>query len=277
MLLLWDLWILLLPPLFSAAVAVVPRCALAAVEYPMGKYMKKAKPKGELALVESTTTNATTSYMGVRTRAKTLALQKSHPQPELAPSSDSYLQLRSRRLQKPPILLHSPRRNKHPNPKSPIPESARLGIALEHDAALTARSHKEESALHENAEVQEASFGENVLDFEGRERVPREKYVLFSLPRKLLISTRESTPCSLIRDPDTVRTPGSTTRPTCSTETNRRTEHAARRQIPTSREMDEFFAEVEEAQQRKFIEKYNFDPVNEKPLPGRYEWEKLKP
>ncbi|KAK7356480.1 hypothetical protein VNO80_15753 [Phaseolus coccineus] len=226
----------------------------------MGKYMKKVKPKGELALVESTTTNATTSYMGVRTRAKTLALQKSHPQPELAPSSDSYLQLRSRRLQKPPILLHSPRRNKHPNPKSPIPEPARLGLALEHDAALTARSHKEESALHENAEVQEASFGENVLDFEGRER-----------------STRESTPCSLMRDPDTVRTPGSTTRPTCSTETNRRTEHAARRQIPTSREMDEFFAEVEEAQQRKFIEKYNFDPVNEKPLPGRYEWEKLKP
>ncbi|KAG2401970.1 hypothetical protein LR48_Vigan09g107700 [Vigna angularis] len=226
----------------------------------MGKYMKKAKPKGELALVESSTTNATTSYMGVRTRAKTLALQKSHPQPELAPSSDSYLQLRSRRLQKPPILLHSPRRNKHPNPKSPIPEPARLGLASEHDAALTARSHKEESALHENAEVQEASFGENVLDFEGRDR-----------------STRESTPCSLIRDPDTVRTPGSTTRPTCSTDANRRTEHANRRQIPTSREMDEFFAEVEEAQQRKFIEKYNFDPVNEKPLPGRFEWEKLKP
>jgi len=69
-------------------------------------------------------------------------------------------------------------------------------------------------------------------------------------------STRESTPCSLIRDPDTIRTPGSTTRPTCSTDANRRTEHAARRQIPTSREMDEFFAEVEEAQQRKFIEKY---------------------
>ncbi|KHN01014.1 Cyclin-dependent kinase inhibitor 3 [Glycine soja] len=173
----------------------------------MGKYMKKAKPKGELALVESTTSNTTTSYMGVRTRAKTLALQKSHAQQhELAATSDSYLQLRR------------------------------------------------------NAEPQEASFGENVLDFEGRER-----------------STRESTPCSLIRDSDTVRTPGSTTRPTCSAEAYRRTEHAARRQIPTSREMDEFFAEIEEAQQKKFIEKYNFDPVNEKPLSGRYEWEKLKP
>lgn len=127
-------------------------------------------------------------------------------------------------------------------------------------------------------------------------------------------STRESTPCNLIRDPDTVRTPGSTTRPTCSTEGPRRTPHAGRRQIPTAHEMNEFFAENEEAQQRKFIEKYafiglifsvfsystaimsfpykliylfptrvrsncryNFDPVNEKPLPGRYEWEKLKP
>ncbi|KAK7391606.1 hypothetical protein VNO78_20023 [Psophocarpus tetragonolobus] len=225
----------------------------------MGKYMKKAKPKGELALVESTTSNTTTSYMGVRTRAKTLALQKSHAQTELAaPTSDSYLQLRSRRLQKPPILLHSPKRPKHPNPKSPIPDPPRLGLASDRD---TARNHNQDNALHENAEVQEASFGENVLDFEGRER-----------------STRESTPCSLIRDSDTVRTPGSTTRPTCSTEANRRrTEHATRRQMPTSREMDEFFAEIEEAQQRNFIEKYNFDPVNEKPLPGRFEWEKLKP
>lgn len=69
-------------------------------------------------------------------------------------------------------------------------------------------------------------------------------------------STRESTPCSLIRDPDSVRTPGSTTRPTCPTETNRRTENTTRRHIPTAREMDEFFAGAEEAQQRKFVEKY---------------------
>ncbi|KAK7278538.1 hypothetical protein RJT34_23568 [Clitoria ternatea] len=224
----------------------------------MGKYMKKAKPKGELALVDSTTSNTTTSYMGVRTRAKTLALQKSHSQqPELSPTSDSYLQLRSRRLQKPPISLHSSKRPKQPNPKSPIPNPTRLGLALDKDALST--RNQEENALHEKVDVQEASFGDNVLDFEGRER-----------------GTRESTPCSLIRDSDTVRTPGSTTRPTCSTEAHRRTEQAARRQIPTAREMDEFFAEIEEAQQKQFIEKYNFDPVNEKPLPGRYEWEKLK-
>ncbi|XP_027366478.1 cyclin-dependent kinase inhibitor 4 isoform X2 [Abrus precatorius] len=226
----------------------------------MGKYMKKAKPKGELPLVESTTNNTTTSYMGVRTRAKTLALQNSHPQPQGSPTSDSYLQLRSRRLHKPPISNHSSKRSKQPNPKSSTPNRPGLGLALENDA-LSPRNlqHKEENILHENVEGQEASFGENVLDFEGRER-----------------STRESTPCSLIRDPDIVRTPGSTTRPTCSAEAQRRTEHAARRLIPTAHEMDEFFAEIEATQQRQFIEKYNFDPVNEKPLPGRYEWEKLK-
>lgn len=70
-------------------------------------------------------------------------------------------------------------------------------------------------------------------------------------------STRESTPCSLIRDPDTIRTPGSSTRPTCSTETNRRTQNTMRRHIPTSQEMDEFFAAAEEDQQRQFIEKYD--------------------
>ncbi|XP_057427292.1 cyclin-dependent kinase inhibitor 4-like isoform X2 [Lotus japonicus] len=231
----------------------------------MGKYMKKAKPRGEVALLDSTATNntttntTTTSYFGVRTRAKTLALQKSQlQQPDLSPSSGSYLQLRSRRLHKPPVPLHaSPKRPKSQNPKSPIPSPSAPSLASQHDG----NTLPEKKTQHQNnSDGDEACFGENVLDFEGRER-----------------STRESTPCNLIRDPDTVRTPGSTTRPTCSTEAPRRTPHAGRRQIPTAHEMNEFFAENEEAQQRKFIEKYNFDPVNEKPLPGRYEWEKLKP
>lgn len=41
--------------------------------------------------------------------------------------------------------------------------------------------------------------------------------------------------------------------------------------------MDEFFAGAEEEQQKIFIEKYNFDPVTDKPLPGRFEWRKLDP
>lgn len=69
-------------------------------------------------------------------------------------------------------------------------------------------------------------------------------------------STRESTPCSLIRDPEVVRTPSSTTRPTTLTETNRRIHNVDGRHIPTTHEMNEFFAGAEEEQQRNFIEKY---------------------
>ncbi|MED6156987.1 hypothetical protein PIB30_019286 [Stylosanthes scabra] len=239
----------------------------------MGKYMKKAKPKGEVSLLDTTT-----SYFGVRTRAKTLALQKSQS-PDLSSASataGSYLQLRSRRLHKPPISIPSndssnsskrPRNNQ--NPKSPLanPRSGhRLGVRSEaEEGPKEEEEEKEKGVVHESADegaaAEEASFGENVLDFEGRESSR---------------NTRESTPCSLIRDPDIIRTPGSTTRPTCSAEAHRRAENAARRQIPTAHEMDEFFAEIEQAQQKQFMEKYNFDPVNEKPLPGRYEWEKLE-
>ncbi|KAK7268675.1 hypothetical protein RIF29_21381 [Crotalaria pallida] len=229
----------------------------------MGKYMKKAKPKSDnhLSLLDSSTT-----YFGVRTRAKTLALRNSQPGPEFSPvSGGSYLQLRSRRLHKPPIPIpshdSSPKRARVQNPKSPIPNPSSGSVLGKGDSGA-AEEEVKKGIVHESVDggavgVEEASFGENCLDFEGRER-----------------STRESTPCSLIRNPDAIRTPGSTTRPTCSTD--RRTEHAARRQIPTAHEMDEFFAEIEENQQRQFIEKYNFNPVDEKPLPGRYEWEKLK-
>ncbi|KAK7859976.1 cyclin-dependent kinase inhibitor 3 [Quercus suber] len=85
-------------------------------------------------------------------------------------------------------------------------------------------------------------------------------------------SSRESTPCSLIRDADSIGiTPGSTTRRT-STETNRRV-----RNIPTTQEMEEFFARAEQEHQRIFIDKYNFDFVSDLPLPGRYEWVQIIP
>ena len=64
-------------------------------------------------------------------------------------------------------------------------------------------------------------------------------------------SSRESTPCSLIRDADSIGiTPGSTTRRT-SIETN----HRRVRNIPTTQEMEEFFARAEQEHQRIFIDK----------------------
>ncbi|XP_030922763.1 cyclin-dependent kinase inhibitor 4-like [Quercus lobata] len=230
----------------------------------MGKYIRKAKTRGELAVME-----VSQSSLGVRTRAKTLALQNSNS------NSNSYLQLRSRRLQKPlPNVVvngtHDSKRHKNSNATTAAAatttandNNSKEAHILNHDEIVGVEdTNQQEDNLINKTDfgVQEASFGENVLDFEARER-----------------STRESTPCSLIRDPDNIRTPGSTTRPTCSTETNRRTQNATQRHIPTSHEIDEFFAGAEEEQQRQFVEKYNFDPVSDKPLPGRYEWEKLDP
>ncbi|KAG8636866.1 cyclin-dependent kinase inhibitor 5 isoform X4 [Manihot esculenta] len=252
----------------------------------MGKYMRKAKTTAEVAVMDLS--------LGVRTRAKTLALQRqarlpsSPPEPPLVPAQPSppaascgYLQLRSRRLVKLPILVHDSKRQKHghnkeaqnPNNSNSIAGSGVRACSMDSGTNGSGQKkevngeNKEEELQENNNDINEskdlgieASFGENVLEIEGSER-----------------GTRESTPCSLIRDPETIRTPGSTTRHASSAETSRRMQDSMRRHIPTANEMDEFFAGAEEEQQRQFIEKYNFDPVKDKPLPGRYEWEKLDP
>ncbi|KAL9315477.1 hypothetical protein ACSQ67_016478 [Phaseolus vulgaris] len=82
------------------------------------------------------------------------------------------------------------------------------------------------------------------------------------------LSTRESTPCSLIRDPNAIHTPGSTTR---QRTLQIKHEHI-QRNIPPAHELEEFFSYAEKQQQKMFMEKYNFDIVNDVPLPGQYEW-----
>ncbi|CAN0915728.1 Cyclin-dependent kinase inhibitor 4 [Linum grandiflorum] len=263
----------------------------------MGKYMGKTKRTGQVAGMDLS--------LGVRTRAKTLALlrlQQQQTTPKLhasplscpppdasaAPASAGYLQLRSRRLEKPPVLLYGSNRrqsrqadvadqvagggNPNPNP-NPVHGSESSGIQdqkwgketigeIRLEEELVQQLNDQGKDSNQNGDLAlEASFGENCLETEGKDR-----------------STRESTPCSLIRDPETTRTPGSTTRPTSSTNASTRMQNSSTRRIPTAREMDEFFAGAEEEQVKQFIDKYNFDPVNEKPLPpGRYEWEKIDP
>ncbi|CAA3019348.1 cyclin-dependent kinase inhibitor 3, partial [Olea europaea subsp. europaea] len=90
-------------------------------------------------------------------------------------------------------------------------------------------------------------------------------------------STRESAPCSLIRFAGTVLTPGSTTRWTSPKAAIQRPQDAILRNIPTSHEMEEFFARAEQSQQRLFMEKYNFDVANDVPLPGQYQWVRVMP
>ncbi|XP_059626166.1 cyclin-dependent kinase inhibitor 3-like isoform X2 [Cornus florida] len=231
----------------------------------MGKYMRKAKLTGDIGVME-----VSQSSLGVQTRAKTLALQRLQTTTTLPSSESSYLQLRSRRLEKPPLLDAAKKnhhqestqkenctRNPNPDPSSNPTASSRLRPSSVNSGSVGSVlifSEKKEHETEDNNDF-EGSFGENNWEFEGIER-----------------STRESTPCSFIRDSDTIGTPGSTTRPISSTTAGRRTRNTMRRIIPTTDEMDEFFASAEQEQLMLFTEKYNFDFVNELPLPGRYEW-----
>ncbi|CAH8386698.1 unnamed protein product [Eruca vesicaria subsp. sativa] len=46
---------------------------------------------------------------------------------------------------------------------------------------------------------------------------------------------------------------------------------------PTPEAIEEFLSELESKDQKRFIEKYNFDIVNDKPLQGRYKWDRFMP
>ncbi|CAN4090913.1 unnamed protein product [Withania somnifera] len=215
----------------------------------MGKYIRKSKTKGEV------------SPLGVLTRAKALAQKRNKGAAAAAAvvsqangnGSDggSYLELRSGKLVKPFMFLEGKGKkngvSKNQNGGNPNPN-----VKSEEGIKVCLGDMK-----MDELDIPEA-FGENFLDFEGRKR-----------------TTRESTPCSLIRDSDKIQTPGSSTRRSNADEAISRVPNLVRAEIPTAREIDAFFARAEEQQQSKFIEKYNFDPVNDKPLPGRFKWVKV--
>ncbi|KAL5562096.1 hypothetical protein UlMin_031843 [Ulmus minor] len=248
----------------------------------MGKYMKKSKITGDVAVMEVSLSSHCS--LGVRTRAKTLALQRQQQQeqhsdsPSVVPDPDeasfSYLQLRSRRLEKPPLFKDPVKQNQQSPPGkgcsggNPKFRNSRLRVgSLETMESFLDGSVEKLGLGFERDRAEdgcdlglEASFGENNLEFEGRDR-----------------STRESTPCSLIRQSDALVTPGSTTRRTYSSSANRTLRNDMQRNIPTAQEMEEFFAFAEKQQQRIFIEKYNFDIVNDLPLPGKFDWVQVTP
>lgn len=183
----------------------------------MGKYMmRKAKFTDDVAVME---VSQSTTTLGVRTRAKTLALQRlqststkappppppsSSPSPQ-PPSSDSscYLELRSRRLEKPLRLKPHSQKSSHlkqssaheaeMNTNTRSGGSSRLRLNINNSAS--SGSVKSVSITRPKVVVEdcfenrvpdeteqsfdlstEASFGENNLDFQ-----PRERYLSISL------------------------------------------------------------------------------------------------
>ncbi|KAI3829827.1 hypothetical protein L1987_03955 [Smallanthus sonchifolius] len=218
----------------------------------MGKYMRKPNLTGEMVAVM----DVSHSPLGVRTRAKTLALQKlqSSAAPPPSPATEqhresSYIQLRSRRLEKPPFQQLTCCRRRNPNPR----------VVNCSGGSRSVGSGSAQIQIEDGGETEEISFGENNLDFGGRER-----------------STRESTPCSSIKDFNVISTPGSSTKSRNLEASNQISNCSVTRSMPLAREIEEFFAVQEEEQQRLFADKYNFDFVNEKPLEGCYEWIKVE-
>jgi hypothetical protein len=119
----------------------------------MGKYMRKSKASGEVAVME-----VGGALLGVRTRSRTLALQQRTSSPlkrDQAPDQEAagdYLELRSRRLEKQP----------------PPPPGHK-----DKDAPAASAGWKEQAAAFaaEGFEADlEASFGDNVLDWDAMER-----------------------------------------------------------------------------------------------------------
>ncbi|XP_073310841.1 cyclin-dependent kinase inhibitor 3-like [Primulina huaijiensis] len=221
----------------------------------MGKYMKKSKIRCDVAVKD-----VSQSSLGVRTRAKTLTLQRLQSSSELLPPNPDpcYLELRSRRLEKPTLV----RQNMQNSEKVSSPKDC-LNFPEKEEFGSGSVPKEEEGVCRgfETGDLEiEASCGENNLESEARER-----------------STRESTPCSLIRAADTIITPSSSTKSATLTPTNQRVGNTHVGNMPTDDELEGFFAQMEEAQHRHFIKKYNFDIVNDLPLPGRYIWEKLSP
>ncbi|KAJ0581241.1 putative cyclin-dependent kinase inhibitor domain-containing protein [Helianthus annuus] len=217
----------------------------------MGKYLRKPKLTTDVVAHM----DLSQSSLGVRTRAKTLALQKlqaagiTQSTPPERHCELSYLQLRSRKLEKPPCC-----RQQNPNLVVRSGGSGSVGPGSDN---VSVRGLEEVEAVCDFGS-EETSLGENNVDFDG---IQRELI--------LVLCTRESTPCSFIRGSDDITTPGSSTKPT--------DRHASNRIIPCAHEIEEFFAFHAQEQQRLFTEKYNFDIVNEKALNGRYEWVRVQP
>ncbi|XP_073049917.1 cyclin-dependent kinase inhibitor 3-like [Primulina eburnea] len=239
----------------------------------MGKYMKKSKSPGEVGVKD----DASQSSLGICTRAKTLALR--HLQSSSSGCTPlkrdlGYLELRSRRLVKRPPLLRKCLKNSRIvssadnngftgeeyggfGSRKACSESGSVGPGKGEDACLLRKSRGLESG---DLGI-EVSFGENYLESEGGER-----------------SNREITHCSLIMVAESSTISGSTMKQaSIAPAASQRVQNSRLLDMPTTAEVEEFFAHKEQLWQRLFMEKYNFDIVNDLPLPGRYKWVKKSP
>ncbi|OWM82887.1 hypothetical protein CDL15_Pgr005287 [Punica granatum] len=211
----------------------------------MGKCMKKSKITAEVSLVEVVSPRSSSALMGgVRTRAKSLALRRllgTAPDPNSSSSSSCYLELRSRRLHKPPQPPIRPR-NQLPRPRQgsrassnfrrSSPDDARDGSSLV-SSRLAVDSGSAASVSMSCEEMQsrcEGHFG-RIARGSSEDSDRRENNSESDEQNERQASS--STMLGLVQGGNDV-VPG----------------------IPTADEMEEFFAFAEQEQRRLFIEKY---------------------
>ncbi|WOH08276.1 hypothetical protein DCAR_0727714 [Daucus carota subsp. sativus] len=209
----------------------------------MGKYMRKSNKGSDVSGVGG----PPRFFGGVLTRAKTLALKKAGVVPAPVGDGGAYIQLRSRRLERPVLGVEQKKR------RGPSEARARAEEKLGDGSGGEVGSGQLGGDLGSRG-----SGGGNALPFEANGR-----------------EEREASFCSSPRNQNVVRTSGSVTRAVNSTEDNGIVLNPVL--VPTPHEFEAFFSEAEESQRQQFIKKYNFDPLEEKPLPGRYEWVKVDP
>ncbi|XP_031498111.1 cyclin-dependent kinase inhibitor 3-like [Nymphaea colorata] len=226
----------------------------------MGKFMRKCKEMGEVAVVEVPPVG------GARTRARALAELRKRSSVGSEELQVSYLELRSRRLAKngPPKEKKREFGSRVVAQESPAVNSG----AGDEDARVsmcsgTGSSEEDKVAAVRSGSVSdpevEASLGENSADYECIE------------------SVRETTPPSDLRAESEALESTTSSAFNDSANYRRKPSRVAARTTPPASEIEEFFAAFEKEEERRFAEKYNYDVVKDIPLAGRYEWVKVTP
>ncbi|KAL6993739.1 hypothetical protein U1Q18_011857 [Sarracenia purpurea var. burkii] len=223
----------------------------------MGKYMRKNKRIGDIAVME-------VAHVGVRTRSRALdmghmaaaassetAKRRKVGGGEVKISSTSLIQLGSTT----PIT--------HENSLSPA-----ISATVSNDDKFSGSISDlvPASCYSSNASSNLEKESLKIVDLEDVS-VQIETSTCNFDPR----GRRETTPSSeLEAESDNLE---STAKPT-EADYRRRSSAVT---MPSETELDEFFDAAEKDLVKRFTEKYNFDIVKDVPLEGRYEWVPLKP
>lgn len=126
--------------------------------------MRKAKLSGEVAVMEVA---AHQPSLGVRTRARALAAAAAAAAAQ--DSSLAYLELRSRRLEKPLPLVSACKPKSNPSPKLTSQTANRSSASNSRSAGSVRMRRCLDRGEGASPDV-EVSFGENFLESESRER-----------------------------------------------------------------------------------------------------------